>query len=501
MIGTVLKTLIVVLGLLVQIGFEVLLFMYFNNAFTIVNIICYVAGILMVLRMIKNSTRLSSGLPWIIMILAFPIFGTVLTITLSGNYLRSRLLRRILDKEKEYYPLMRQDEEVKKEIDDENHTELRFISECAGYPVSRNNKVTYYPSGEEFLPEYLKELEKAKSFIFMEYFIILEGKMWESVLDVLKRKAKEGVDVRLVYDDVGTYGRLPVNFDKKLELLGIKCVKFNRVSPMNGVFMNHRDHRKITVIDGLVGFTGGLNLADEYINETHPYGYWKDNALKIEGDAVYSLSVMFLAAYDAHKDIKEDAEEFRVDSNNFEKQKGYVSAYASAPLHEDIIAEEIYLNLINGAKKYIYISTPYLIIDSDMINSLCRAARRGIDVRILVPGIPDKKLVYLVTSSYFEILVKAGVKIYRYTPGFVHAKIFVVDDYKATVGTVNLDYRSLYLHYENGVYMEDVEEIDKIKEDLVGAMNESSLISLKEATPSYFMGIVMAVLRLVAPLF
>ena len=264
--------------------------------------------------------------------------------------------------------------------------------------------------------------------------------------------------------------------------------------------MNNRDHRKITVIDGKVAFSGGLNISDEYINLINVHGYWKDNAIKIKGNAIWNLTVMFLTMWNANLDEDDDILKFKHNFNN-KKENGYVVPYASKPLNKDIIGEDVYLNLINESKKYLYIFTPYLIIDTDMINSLTRAAKRGVDVKILVPGIPDKKIVYLITHSYFEILIDAGVQIYTYTRGFIHGKVFVSDDIRATVGTINLDYRSLYLHFENGIYIEDNKEINKIKEDVIDALKESHLVSKKEAKPKLLKGIFEAILRIIAPMF
>lgn len=334
----------------------------------------------------------------------------------------------------------------------------------------------------------------------MEYFIINKGTMWNQILDILKEKASEGIDIRVMYDDMGSIAMLPDNYGNELKKYGIKCILFNKLSPFRGIFMNNRDHRKMTIIDGKVAFSGGVNISDEYINLTHPHGYWKDNGIKIIGDAIWNLTIMFLTMWNANIDEDKDITKFKY---QFPKNKdlGYVSAYGSAPLHKDIIGEDIYLNMINGAKKYLYILTPYLIIDTDVINSLTRAAKRGVDVKIVVPEIPDKKIVCFMSSLYFEILINAGVKIYTYTPGFVHSKVFVCDDIKATVGTLNLDYRSLYLHFENGIYLENHKEITKIKEDVVNTITSSHQVTKMEAKPNFFKSILQAILRIIAPMF
>lgn len=500
MILAIKRAVIVILGVLLQFGFEIITVLLFSEYIAIINIIYRLISVLIVLAIIKYSTRISNYLPWIILILIFPIFGTVLLITLGRSYSKNKLFKNILQKESEYEKFYIQDESIKKEIENKNLDELKYIMNHAKYPISKNNEITYYKCGEEFFPELLKELKKAKKFIFMEYFIINKGTMWNQILDILKEKASEGIDIRVMYDDMGSIAMLPDNYGNELEKYGIKCILFNKLSPFRGIFMNNRDHRKMTIIDGKVAFSGGVNISDEYINLTHPHGYWKDNGIKIIGDAIWNLTIMFLTMWNANIDEDKDITKFKY---QFPKNKdlGYVSDYGSAPLHKDIIGEDIYLNMINGAKKYLYILTPYLIIDTDVINSLTRAAKRGADVKIVVPGIPDKKIVYFMSSSYFEILINAGVKIYTYTPGFVHSKVFVCDDIKATVGTLNLDYRSLYLHFENGIYLENHKEITKIKEDVVNTITSSHQVTKMEAKPNFFKSILQAILRIIAPMF
>lgn len=324
--------------------------------------------------------------------------------------------------------------------------------------------------------------------------------MWESILEILEEKAKQGVDVRVMYDDLGCISTLENSYPKKLEKKGIKCVVFNKLKPVSGVIMTNRDHRKILVIDGKVAFSGGINIADEYININSPYGHWKDNAIKVSGDAVWNYTVMFLSLWNAFEKMDEDFTKFKYNFESKNVTNGYVAPYAETPLDTEITGEDVYLNIINQANKYVYIFTPYLIIDTDMINALGLAAKRGVDVRIVIPGIPDKKVVYTLSESYLEILVNSGVKVYKYTPGFMHAKVFVSDDNIATVGTINLDYRSLYLHFECGTYFENVSCIKDIKKDAEDTILKSHEVTVKEASPNLIKGIWQALLRLVAPL-
>ena len=431
----------------------------------------------------------------------FPIVGALLYIVIGGNLHKSKVLKAIKQSEENGSKYFIQDKKIKKEIENQNNGKINYLMNYLNFPVTKNNDIKYYKLGELAYPEMLQELKNAKRFIFLEYFIIKNGKMWSEILKILEEKAKEGLDVRLIYDDMGCIAFLPTSYPKQMEARGIKCVAFNKLNPFLGVIMNNRDHRKMMIIDGKTVFSGGMNLADEYINLEHPYGIWKDNGIKITGEAVWNFTIMFLNMWNSYRKDDTNYEKFKYDfSKENLPENGYTVPYGETPLDNEIVGENVYLNIINQARKYVYIMTPYLIIDTDMINSLILAAKRGVDVRIVVPGIPDKKIVYSLTTSYFETLIKNGVKIYKYTPGFVHSKVFVSDDNIATVGTINLDYRSLYLHFECGVFMQDVDVIKDIKKDLVDTIEESHLVSKKEATPKLLKGVWQAVLRLFAPL-
>ena len=491
------RGIIIAIGILLQILLTVLLYLFLINKLVVIHVVYNIIGIILILYLIKNSKNYSFTLPWIVILLLFPLIGTLLYITLGRNKFRSKTLKRIRAHESENKFYLKQDEKIKELYKDNGR--LKYITDYTKYPATINNKVDYYPLGEIAFKEMLRELKKAKKFIFFEYFIVSHGKMWDSILKILKQKADEGVDVRVIYDDLGCMASLPKDYPKTLEKIGIKCIAFNRLRAFKGVIMNNRDHRKILVIDGKVAFSGGINIADEYININSKYGHWKDNAIKISGDAVWNYTVMFLSIWNSYREEDEDYTKFKVEIKNNVKN-GFVAPYGETPLDSDVVGENIYLNIINQANKYIYIFTPYLIIDTDMINSLILAAKRGVDVRIVIPGIPDKKIVYLVSESYVEPLVQGGVKIYRYTPGFVHSKVFVSDDHIATVGTINMDYRSLYLHFECGCYMEDVDVIKDIKEDLTSTLDKSKEITKEEARPKLIKSFFQALLRLVAPL-
>ena len=491
------RGIIVGLGLILQIFMILSAYLFLGDKFLILNVIYRILGFLTVLWLIKNSKSYSYNLPWIIIILLFPIVGSLLYLIIGRNLKLSKILKRITENEKNITMYLKQDKKVYKEI--KNNTKLRYISDFAGFPISTNNDVDYYPLGELAFEEMIKELRKAKKFIFFEYFIVAHGKMWDSILEILKEKAKQGVDVRVMYDDFGCITTLSNNYPKELEKHGIKCIAFNKLNVLSGIILNNRDHRKILVIDGKVAFSGGINIADEYINEKEKYGHWKDNGIKVVGDVVWSYTVMFLTMWNSFRKTDKDFNNFKYNFNN-KDNKGYVSAYGETPLDNESVGQDIYLNIINESKEYVYICTPYLIIDTDMINALILAAKKGVDVRIVIPGIPDKKIAYTLSESYVEPLVKGGVKIYKYNPGFVHAKVFVADDNVSTVGTINMDYRSLYLHFECGLYMENVKCIKDIKKDMLDMMSKSKELTNEDVRPFFLKGMFQALLRLVAPL-
>lgn len=328
----------------------------------------------------------------------------------------------------------------------------------------------------------MEELKKAKHFIFLEYFIIEEGIMWNTILDILKQKAKEGIDVRVIYDDVGCVMKLPYKYGKQLEKYNIKCRVFNPFVPLFTNRLNNRDHRKIAIIDGYVGFMGGINLADEYINAYEKYGHWKDASILIKGEAVFNLTVMFLSMWDFINNSEDDYLKYKPENFTSERYltNGYVQPFDDSPLVNEPIGETVYLNLINKAKKYIYINTPYLIIDNEMATALKIAAKSGIDVRIVTPHIPDKWFVHAVTRSYYHSFIKDNIKIYEYSPGFMHSKTFVVDDEYAVIGSINLDFRSLYLHFECGAWLYKTDSVLKLKEDFLNTLDLCQQINISD---------------------
>ena len=464
-------------------GYVVLwyLFAFHSAAGVTVQFITSILAWIVVLRLINKYDKPSLKLNWILLILIAPIFG-VPSYLLYGEGRPTRKMRRKIERARAENTLIMREvygEPKGLEVDQRNQAVKKYLQDFAEYPVFHDGEITYYSDGEKMFPEMLAALKKAEKYILVEYFIIAHGKMWNEILKILLEKAALGVQVRIIYDDFGCMMTLPPKYDRYLESLheNIRCMTFNNVVPVFAVRMNNRDHRKILVIDGKVAFTGGVNIADEYINEIRRFGYWKDSGVRITGSAVRSFIKMFFTIWNAFRKDKEDLHAYlpRVNTQKIAKTEGGVQPYDASPFDGVSVGEAVYLDMINSAAKYVYIFTPYLILDDSMRAALCFAALRGVDVRIVTPGIPDKKTVYLLTRANYSILMKAGVKIYEYTPGFIHSKSMLCDDEQAVVGTINLDYRSLYLHFENAVYFTDRDAIAALKRDCEETFAISSL--------------------------
>lgn len=497
---------LVLVGVLIilQIIWLLILFFHLGNYSVYIRTFLTVLSIIVALWIINKKDNPAYKLAWIVPILLLPILGGMMYLAL-GNKNPTRGMRRRLEHSKsKIWPLVHQDEEVIFALENRNINvagQAKYLSRC-GFPIYENSTARYFESGEACYPVMLEELKKAKHYIFMEYFIVADGTMWNGILEILKEKVKEGVDVRFIYDDVGCVTRLPYHYYKQMEAAGIKCIAFNPFIPVFSLAMNNRDHRKILVIDGHTGFSGGINLADEYINTIERFGYWKDTAIMVRGEAVWNFTAMFLQTWNAFYPKKD--QDFSIYKPNVHiqgnYQDGFIQPYGDSPLDDEVVGESTYLNIINQASRYVYIFTPYLIIDNEMMTALCMAAKRGVDVRIVTPGIPDKKMIFMLTQSYYEQLLENGVRIYEYTPGFIHAKNFVADDIIATVGSINLDFRSLYLHFECGVYMYRTRAIMDVKKDAIDTIRESREIMLPDTRPGFFKGLFQAVLRVFAPL-
>ena len=461
-------------------------------------------SLLITLGIINSKSNPAYKIAWLIPILLFPVFGGLVYLLFgsdrTGRYLRKKLQGIGTEMDNVIGEAHRRSGAEQLPPDAANQS--RYISHCAYCPPYQNTTTEYLPLGEVKFERMVEELKKAKHYIFLEYFIVQEGKMWNTILDILRQKAAEGVDVRVIYDDMGCIMILPTGYDKTLEQMGIKCRIFNPFVPILSSRFNTRDHRKICVIDGNVGFTGGINLADEYINAYEKHGHWKDTSILLKGEAVFNLTVMFLSMWDYL-----DSTTGKTDYSRYyptvwdENAKGYVQPFADNPLDDEAVGETVYLNLINKAKRYVYITTPYLILSSEMLTALTSAAKCGVDVRIITPHIPDKWYVHAVSRSHYQPLIEAGVKIYEYTPGFIHAKTFVVDDDYAVVGTINLDYRSLYLHFECAVWMYQTPSVAQVRDDFFKTQQISQEITLEECRSlSFPRRLGRSVLRVFAPL-
>ena len=458
----------------------------------------------MVLILINSRADASSKITWLVLIMSAPLFGTLMYVYVRmdvGHRLLRDRLRGIIGETKHLLPQEPSALETLKEAHPEAAALDTYLNQSGGFPVYDNCEVKYFPCGEEKFKELLLRLEEAKDFIFLEYFIIEEGYMWGRVLEILCRKAAEGVDVRVMYDGTNEFATLPASYPHLLAEYGIKCRPFAPLTPFVSTHYNFRDHRKILVIDGKVAFTGGINLSDRYINIGSPYGHWKDTAIMLRGRAVDSFTLLFLQMWNMGPDEAEYQKYLAVpDSEPQSPSPGWVIPYGDSPLDEEPVAETVYLNLLARAEQYVYIYTPYLAVGEEMLDALKNAAKRGVDVRLVLPGIPDKKLVFRLSRSYYLPLLQAGVRIYEYTPGFLHAKCWVSDDRAAVVGSINMDYRSLFLHFECGVLLQHNSQVAALRDDVRATLPQCREIHISDCRTSIPGTLLDSVLRLLSPL-
>lgn len=428
----------------------------------------------MVLYLLNRQMDASAKITWLVIIMLAPVFGSLLYLFTQRDW-GHRALKSISQKIIDSTKGMVTDEGAHSALasaDPGAAAMASYVQKVNGNPIFRNTEVVYFPKGEDKFEQLLIELEKAEKFIFLEYFIVEEGIMWGRILEILARKAAQGADVRLMYDGTCEFLLLPKGYPKKLETLGIKCKVFSPVTPFVSTHYNYRDHRKILVIDGYTAFNGGVNLADEYINEKLKYGHWKDTAVMLKGDAVRSFTLMFLQMWHIGERTGEYEKFLCSPAVTQREAKGFVMPYCDTPLDAERVGRQVYLDILARAGKYVHIMTPYLILDQEMENALKYAAARGVDVKLILPGVPDKKAPYALAKTHFRSLLDAGVKMYLYSPGFVHAKVFVSDDREAVVGTINLDYRSLYHHFECATYLYDSACIEDIERDCLSTIEK-----------------------------
>lgn len=473
-----------IVSILIVVQLVIVLFgVYYLSMFSINAYFVFMALSLGVgLYVINRSDNPSYKLSWAVVIIGFPVFGGLLYLMFGAKQVPKALRVRDTDLHNDMLHYIEQNENIYDELqnlDAGAYKQINYIWNASAFPPYGRTKSTFFSIGEDNFKAMVEKLESAKEFIFLEYFIIDEGYMWDTVLEILERKVAEGVDVRLMYDDFGCASKLPNNYHRVLNAKGIKTKVFNPLQPRLAVQMNNRDHRKIFIVDGVVAMSGGINIADEYINHIERFGHWKDGGVMIEGEAVWSFTLMFLQFWNFDEEDKDVYANYRKDVSYFEDypEDGIVQPFSDTPTDDENVGEYTHINMINNANDYIYITTPYLVIDHEMKTSLILAAKNGVDVRILVPHIPDKWYVFQLTQHNYQDLTKHGVKIYEYTPGFVHAKNFVSDDKYAIIGTVNMDFRSYYLHYECGVWFYKSKMIKDMKEDYLKTLEVSQEIT------------------------
>lgn len=469
---------IVALLLLLEFGILFSVFHWLGAYFKWFSVIQTLFSIGMVFHLFNCSMDASAKLTWLNLIMLFPVPSSIMlwyTEKDMGHRLIKSRMEELIDATRGQLP---QDEAVleDKEVRDSGLNALNhYLNRSGCFPIYKDTQVTYFPSGEKKFAALLEELEKAKKFVYLEYFIIGEGVMWGSILEILARKAAEGVDVRVMYDGMCEISTLTADYPKRLEKLGIRCRAFSPLAPFISTHYNYRDHRKILVIDGKVAFNGGVNLADEYINQEKRFGHWKDAAVMLKGSAVQSFTMMFLQMWNMlESEVSWDASTVSVPS---EESDGFVMPFGDCPLDDDKVGENVYMDILNRAGKYVHIMTPYLILDNELENALRFAAERGVDVKLIMPGIPDKISAYSLAKTHYRNLVASGVKIYEYTPGFVHSKVFVSDDVKAVVGSINLDYRSLYHHFECATYLYKTRCIADIEADFQETLEACEMVT------------------------
>ena len=504
----------VVLAMVVEFLVNFILIMYLGSYQEWIMVLLHILAAALVLYIYNQEKTAAVKMPWIILIMALPLLGVTLYAAIGFNPGMRSMRRRYKEIDEEILPLLPDNKEGLDELcskDPRAGNIAKYLKNNSSYSTYKDTDIVYFDDASKAIEAQKEQMKKAEKFIFMEYHAIENKESWKAIEDVLVDRVKAGVEVRVFYDDMGSIGFISTDFVKLMESKGIHCRVFNPFKIGFNLFLNNRDHRKITVIDGKVGFTGGYNIANEYFNITHPFGHWKDTGVMIRGNAVKSLTVTFLEMWNAIKGDDENDTDFLkylpdVNEEDLEKDtlydwsKGYVAPYADIPLDSVQVGEDVYISMANYAKDYVWFVTPYLILTDEMIHALSLAAKRGVDVRVITPGIPDKAIVYSITRSYYHSLVKNGVKIYEYTPGFCHCKMSITDDVLATCGTINLDFRSLYHHFENGCLYGYSDAVMDTKNDFIAIMEKSKEVTKDYMRPTAGKKLGQLLLRLVAPL-
>ncbi len=496
------RTGLVTLLLLVNIALLLAMFLRFQQFLPHYLGLTSLFVLLEVVHLLNSDMDPSAKITWLVVIMVLPVLGCLLYVFIHWEIGHRAMGRRVCRIQQETMTKIPQGQQIPQDLEANAPGTAalgRYAAVCGCHPIYVGTQVTYFSSGEEKWEAMLRELEKAEKFIYLEYFIVEEGLMWGKILEILARKARQGVDVRIMYDGMCEFILLPKSYPKSLAKLGIQCKVFSPVTPFVSTHYNFRDHRKIAVIDGKVAFNGGVNLADEYINHIPPFGHWKDTALMLRGSAVQSFTLMFLQMWN----VSEKQPDYSALEHAPEPvtAQGFVMPYGDSPFDDQRLGQRVYLDILNRAQKYVHIMTPYLILDNETENALCYAARRGVDVRMMLPGISDKPVAYALAKTHFAALVAAGVRVYTYTPGFVHAKVFVADDREAVVGTINLDYRSLYHHFECATYLLDCPAVADIEQDFQTTLSACAEVTTQTIKKEkWITRLVGSVLKAFAPL-
>ena len=495
----------VLVSLLILLQFALIGYTIFSNSLVsdIVRSAVTLTSLLVGIHIFVSKNKPAYKITLLVLITAFPLFGGVFYLLYKGNVIWHSLYKRtkeVNSESLEHFKLSGSVAGEAKKKMPEFASQISYLDGKLGLPICKNTESEYFPSGEATFASLCEELRKAEQYIFLEFFIVREGKMWDAVEEILKERAAKGVDVRVIYDDMGSGHGLSDKRIESLETLGIKISVFNMFVPFISSAQNNRDHRKIAVIDGKVAFTGGVNISDEYINELERFGHWKDSAVKLRGDGVWSFTLMFLRMWSLCYGVEEDYVSYYPTDMPKTDGSGYVLPYSDSPIDTEYIGENVYMQMISGAREYLYITTPYFIVDDDMLSALTLAAKSGVDVRLITPGHPDKFLVHFTTRTYYKELINAGVKVYEYSPGFMHSKTFVSDDRRAVVGTVNMDFRSLYLHFECGAVFYDTPVVADVKRDFLDTLEVCHRVSIEECKRNIFVELCRFIVRLFAPM-
>ena len=464
------RVLIVVPAVALQVLWHVLLVKWLAPYAPLIVSLLSGAAVFMVLFIVIKRDESTYKLLWLLIILTMPLVGALLYLFFGNKRTAKPLKKRLQSVESSGDPHPLPVGETPFAGEKRMEQTIRWLERKTGYPLCKAQPVRYYPLGDNMFPDMLRDMKSAKRSIYIEYFIIEPGQMWDAMMEVLENKLRQGVDVRVMYDDLGSISSFNFSNARELTQKGIPCVPFNPLLALKGT-ANYRDHRKMLIVDNEIAYSGGINLSDRYINLEHPYGHWKDTGFRLTGEGVHSFTHMFLTFWNAFAlkkgeggtpmpTLQDSAEAPR-------ETDGYVLSYYDSPLEHDATSNQLFIDLLSQSTDYAWFFTPYLMLGDDLMAAMLAAARRGVDVRIIMPGIPDKKLIFRMSRSFYQVLLNGGVKIYEYTPGFVHAKSFVSDDKVATIGTVNLDYRSLFLHFENNSLFYRAGIVEKIKEDFL----------------------------------